>query len=162
MSMTTTGLATNAMSIAFERIESIYEDLVEQLHAQVLAWGVVDADVDAVQAASPGNLIEDIRRAAVTKWTLSRLIRTRPEELPPTNLMYTSSFLPTLVTLGDAVSLDDIAMATADLKQTIQGSSWDFQSVAAQKPAGEDTTDDGLGFNTDLGEVVPGPEEPSP
>jgi hypothetical protein len=157
MSPTLTSLATNAMSTAFERIESIYENLVEEMHAKLLAWGAVDVDIDNLQSYRPENLVEDVRRAAVTKWTMSRLIRTRPEMLPPQNMSYDGLFVDRLIKLGDAETLDDLANAVADLKYTLEGSSWNFNAVQAAVPVEE--PEDALGFSNDLGEVSAGPAE---
>jgi len=162
MSPTTTSLGSTAISTAFDRIESIYEALVDDVNRNLLSWGAVDVNINTVHEADLTMLIGDVRRAAVAKWALSRLIRTRPEELPPANLKYPTSLLPALVELGDALDLDGIAVATSNLQQVIAGSAWDFDAEPAQETPAAGSPDDGLGFNTDLGEVVPGPEEPGP
>ncbi|MFA6132416.1 MAG: hypothetical protein WC869_00215 [Phycisphaerae bacterium] len=162
MSQTTTALATNALSMAFERIESIFENLVDELHSKTLNWGLVDVDLQTLQTDDPNDLIADIRRAATTKWTLSRLIRTRPEALPPERLKYDSLFVSVLIKLGDAVSLDDISNAVADLRTYIRDSSWDFDAPLAVEEKKEPNDNDGLGFSSDLGEVSPGPDEGPP
>jgi hypothetical protein len=159
MSPTTTTLATNALSAAFERIETIYENLIDELHSKLLGWGLVDADMRVVQTADVAPLVDDIRRAAVTKWVLSQLIRTRPDELPPTGLTYPALFVGTIIPLGDAVTLDEIANATAYLRDAIHGSSWDLEAKQAEEPKVEEEVNDGLGFSSDLGEVGPGPAE---
>jgi hypothetical protein len=159
MSQTTTTLVTNALSAAFERIETIYENLIDELHSKLLGWGLVDADMHVVQTADVAPLVDDIRRAAVTKWVLSQLIRTRPDELPPTNLAYPTLFIYPIIQLGDAVTLDEIATATAYLRDAIQGSAWNLEAKQAEETKVEEEVNDGLGFSSDLGEVSPGPAE---
>lgn len=159
MSATTTTLTTNALSAAFERIETIYENLIDELHSKLLGWGLVDADMHVVQTADVAPLVDDIRRAAVTKWVLSQLIRTRPDELPPAGLTYPALFVGTIIPLGDAVTLDEIANATAYLRETVRGSSWNLEAKQAETTKVEEEINDGLGFSSDLGEVGPGPAD---
>lgn len=158
MSQTLTTLVATTLSLAFERIESIYETLVDQTHAKLLSWGAVDADVEDLRTDITTDLIDDVRRAAGLKLALSRLIRTRPDVMPPTNLKYDTLFITSVIKLGDAVFLDDIATTVEDVLHHIEGSSWDFNAAKATVPVTE--PEDALGFSNDLGEVSPGPVEP--
>lgn len=158
MSQTITTLTTEALSAALERAEEAYLKYVDDLNLRVLRWGFPDADPEAFLSDDPTPLIRQIQAAAAAKWTLARLILTKPVQLPPSNLASPAGFFNSVVAIGDAVDLEDLSLAVADLRQEILYSSWDMETTPAGvvEPTPEASE---LGGLNDLGEVTDGPSE---
>lgn len=155
MSKTIKALAINSMAEALDRITYAYETRVDTLHTQVLSWGSPDATPDVFLLENTDPIMREIQAAAAAKWALARMIRTRPELLPPAGMKYPVQFTGLLITLGDADTLEHLSSAVADLRYAIKDSAWNMNVIPADVV--EFDTKDELGSVDDLGEVSAGP-----